>query len=693
MGIRSRRSLQDDPFPLKNVVWADLPFNDNEHSAIFKSVFRGIVEKSHISSIDARYLLFYPWFFTTYKHKRFLQMLGERWIPELFQLDFVQTEFSPNASYERIMRYFEHFDWRYVDGELLQNPTQAIKTKEEFAPEELDEALKTFLSGEKRMIRELVFKPKKGIQYYQALQSAKDCFKVSLINSSDSKSKYNEGLSSFFDELYIYAKNGKRLFEGLIQELEGITSGENGGLAADMIDFENHHQFLKVDWISYFRESLSSLVAEALENRKEMNTGILRKANDLAISNCLLNDTVSSKYLCSLFDPEKDIIKALGLEDRAVHSVVVSSELLKEKVSALLPGIPVNVSLSRAAAFIVFLVTENPALAFQVRPAELWDRVSNMDPRIVNLQDAPPVGGNLFETMCNRIKGQKPFEERKMEPEKAYFAIGDIHGDKTTLLKILFSIYMGRNPEQVVIFFLGDYVDRGAKDTYVLSIVFSLYLTFPDNIVLLKGNHEHYLVDQGRIRPTFQPSHFYNDYYDVLEEHGMARLVFIDLFGSLKTYAILENPLRKEKILLAHAGIPDSVYVRNVQRFEETLSLSSQLQQQFSLAYSAESNFLWRDPSDVSFNDGTPRYVFTYEEFYFLMKQFGLNRMIRSHEYDSETREGENRGYRIHFEKYPGSVITIFSTGSDSEDTHYTEVSKPSFAQILNDGTIKVLTL
>jgi hypothetical protein len=173
----------------------------------------------------------------------------------------------------------------------------------------------------------------------------------------------------------------------------------------------------------------------------------------------------------------------------------------------------------------------------------------------------------------------------------------------------------------------------------------------------------------------------------------MARLVFIDLFGSLKTYAILENPLRKEKILLAHAGIPDSVYVRNVQRFEETLSLSSQLQQQFSLAYSAESNFLWRDPSDVSFNDGTPRYVFTYEEFYFLMKRFGINRMIRSHEYDSETREGGNRGYRIHFEKYPGSVITIFSTGGDSEDTHYTEVSKPSFAQILNDGTIKVLTL
>jgi len=693
MAESSRRFLEIDAFPLKNVVWTDLPFNDNEHSAIFKTVFRGILEKSHSFSIDARYLLFYPWFFPTYKHKRFLLKLGERWIPELFQIDSDQEEFSPNGSYERIMRYFEHFDWQYVDGELLHNPTNEIKNKAEIAPEELNVALKTFLSGEKRMIRELVFKPKKGIRYYQALLSAKDYFNDSFIHSSDSKSKYNEGLSSFFDELFIYAENGKRLFESLIQESKDYASEENGELAADLIDFENHHQFLKSDWISYFKDILSNLVVEALYNRNEMNTGILQEANDLAISNCILNDTASSEYLCSLFDEEKDIKKALGLKDRAIHSVIVSSELLKEKVNALLPRIPVYLSLSRATTFIIFLVTENPALALRVIPAELWDYASDMDPRIANLQDAPPVGRNLFENMCNRIRGQKPFEERKMDPEKDYFAIGDIHGDKTTLLKILFSIYKGRNPEQVVIFFLGDYVDRGEKDTYVLSIVFSLYLTFPDNIVLMKGNHEQYIVEQGRIRPAFKPSHFYDDYYEELEAHGMARLVFIDLLGSLKTYAILENPLRKEKILLAHAGIPDKVYLRNVQTFEEALSLSYQLQQQFSLPYSPESNFLWRDPSDVYFNDGTPRYVFTYEEFYFLMKKFGINRMIRSHEYDSESQEGGNRGYRIHFEKYPGSVITIFSNGGDSEDTHYSEVSEPSFAQILNDGIIKILTL
>jgi serine/threonine-protein phosphatase PP1 catalytic subunit len=63
--------------------------------------------------------------------------------------------------------------------------------------------------------------------------------------------------------------------------------------------------------------------------------------------------------------------------------------------------------------------------------------------------------------------------------------IGDIHGNFHDLVRILRDV---GTTERFL--FLGDYVDRGQFSTECICMLFTLTLTFPDRIFLLRGNHE-----------------------------------------------------------------------------------------------------------------------------------------------------------------------------------------------------------
>ena len=67
-------------------------------------------------------------------------------------------------------------------------------------------------------------------------------------------------------------------------------------------------------------------------------------------------------------------------------------------------------------------------------------------------------------------------------------AVGDIHGMYEKLIKLMDKIHFV--PEEDLLLFLGDYVDRGPDPVKCLQYVFDLQQAWPESVVCLMGNHE-----------------------------------------------------------------------------------------------------------------------------------------------------------------------------------------------------------
>lgn len=80
-----------------------------------------------------------------------------------------------------------------------------------------------------------------------------------------------------------------------------------------------------------------------------------------------------------------------------------------------------------------------------------------------------------------------------IEPHSEAAIVGDIHGDLESLLYILNdSGFMEKAEQQkdITLIFLGDYGDRGLYSTEVYYVILKLKQLFPENVVLMRGNHE-----------------------------------------------------------------------------------------------------------------------------------------------------------------------------------------------------------
>ncbi len=81
----------------------------------------------------------------------------------------------------------------------------------------------------------------------------------------------------------------------------------------------------------------------------------------------------------------------------------------------------------------------------------------------------------------------------QIESYEELVIVGDLHGDLNSLVHILesskFLEKITRNTG-IYLIFLGDYVDRGPNSPEVLYAVLKLKQCFPNNVMLLRGNHE-----------------------------------------------------------------------------------------------------------------------------------------------------------------------------------------------------------
>ncbi len=225
----------------------------------------------------------------------------------------------------------------------------------------------------------------------------------------------------------------------------------------------------------------------------------------------------------------------------------------------------------------------------------------------------------------------------KLEPIGEALVIGDLHGDLESLTSILQTSCFLKKMEKAkdaTMIFLGDYGDRGEKSTEIYYFILKLKLTYPKQVVLLRGNHE-------------APQ-------DLLGEPHDLPYQFQRRFGEdwQTTYA---------KIREFHTCLYNALYVPNCYLMVHG-GLSPEISSVQDIAEAQENqnealleDLLWSDPAEalpgVSFSPRSIGKLFGKKVTEEVLRRLQVKILIRGH-------EASDVGFKINHE---GKVLTLFS--------------------------------
>jgi protein phosphatase len=210
-----------------------------------------------------------------------------------------------------------------------------------------------------------------------------------------------------------------------------------------------------------------------------------------------------------------------------------------------------------------------------------------------------------------------------------FTVVGDIHGNILSLVRIFQKLGWPDSRRYVL---LGDYVDRGESSCEVLVLLYCLKVIFPENIFLLRGNHEFESMTRVYGFKAECTSKFIMKVYSE----------FVNSFMALPIAAILN-----ESIFCAHGGISPDLAAK----LDDLTKICDS-------SPSFELNILWSDPcEDVEGFKPSPRgrgFLFGSNAFETFLENSELTMMIRSHE------DCQN-GFTWSFGD-DGKLLTVFST-------------------------------
>ena len=226
----------------------------------------------------------------------------------------------------------------------------------------------------------------------------------------------------------------------------------------------------------------------------------------------------------------------------------------------------------------------------------------------------------------------------KLEPLGEALVIGDLHGDLESLITILkssgFTQKMTQRKDAILIF-LGDYGDRGAYSAEVYYTVLKLKLAFPEQTVLLRGNHEgpeDLLASPHDLPMQFQ-FRFKENWRTV---YAKARELFTYLYNAV---------LVEERCLMVHGGLSP-----NINSLQDLANANMTHPEQDFLE-----DLLWSDPSDtvreVLYSPRGAGKLFGKSVTEKVLKKLSVKILIRGHEPCEE-------GFKLN---HDGKVLTLFS--------------------------------
>ena len=226
----------------------------------------------------------------------------------------------------------------------------------------------------------------------------------------------------------------------------------------------------------------------------------------------------------------------------------------------------------------------------------------------------------------------------KVKPLGEAIIVGDLHGDLESLVHILKEtsfLQKATKNKKTVLILLGDYGDRGSYSAEVYYIVLKLKLLFPEQVILMRGNHE------GPEDLLASPHDLPVQFDARFGEKGKGAYSEIrKLFKHLYTAVLVEDCY-----LMIHGGLPQQAETIEDLAYAHVKHPKQRLLEEM----------LWSDPAerikDVCESPRGAGKFFGENITNEVLKRFNVKILIRGHE---PTREGFKINHR-------GKVLTLFS--------------------------------
>ncbi|MDQ4067443.1 MAG: serine/threonine protein phosphatase [Thermoproteota archaeon] len=220
--------------------------------------------------------------------------------------------------------------------------------------------------------------------------------------------------------------------------------------------------------------------------------------------------------------------------------------------------------------------------------------------------------------------------------------ISDLHGDSKSLFRILSEInykqFLSKELNKLV--FLGDYIDRGSDSLSTLYSVCYLKSTYPDSVIVMRGNHE---------APAEFPFSRHDFPYDIEERFGNRwREIYKEILSLFKLMTLAS--LIRHKLLLVHGGLPTKEGA--AENFRESIEFAHESQ----VRNSVLEEILWNDPRQIEENKGQENLIRGLGRYFgpsvtrTWLQATGTKAVIRGHE--------PCQGFRL---DHDNLIMTLFS--------------------------------
>jgi diadenosine tetraphosphatase ApaH/serine/threonine PP2A family protein phosphatase len=280
---------------------------------------------------------------------------------------------------------------------------------------------------------------------------------------------------------------------------------------------------------------------------------------------------------------------------------------------------------------------------------------------ISHIHNGGRIDMNSMMEMCQattRILKQEPTLLDKAGTETVT-VVGDLHGSLPSLKKILKIIgdLDDKSNRSRCIVFDGDFVDRGDDSVEVLLTLLLLKIAYPEQVVLLRGNHEDNMVAQvyGFADELLTKYSLGND-----KDEGQAALK--PLWSAIsEIFAALPMGVVTDTAFIVHGGLPSNDFRLDQLRqvtVEDRCNCRTMVRHQTSEIERMLGGLLWSDPSrrcGIHPNDARGYGVtFGPDVAQTFLTRENLKYLVRGH-------EEVKSGYKAMFCGDDKSVITVFS--------------------------------